>query len=174
MRMWTVAASAGLALAGCGSSNSGNSQSSSPPPAATPRQAAVHKPAPPHKPAYGGMGAPESAFRAHNGPIGPEQFPGTTRYIVESTDKSGRVVAFEAHEKVSPPAGDGELQGTVTGLGAAELPSDASVVASSNGEKCQVYESRTLKRLIGSPYVRIEEDTGAQSAFADAWPKSSC
>jgi len=118
---------------------------------------------------YGGLGAKVSAFYAQN-PHGPGQ-PGigSVHYKVNGI-LHGRVVAYYVTTNFRPRPSNRDR---ITLLGGIDLPSDATET-SLNSDKCLVWHSNTLKRLIGMAYAAATTISGTTTAQMRAEKRPRC
>lgn len=118
---------------------------------------------------YGGLGATVKAFYAHN-PHG-SRFPplGVAYYKVDAT-KHDRVTAYHVTINARPPYSARER---VTLVGGVNLPSDARETRL-NRDRCIVWRSRTLQRLIGMRYAAATTGSEKTTAYMQAERTPHC
>jgi hypothetical protein len=146
-----------IALAGCGSSSStatqipaGNQSTTTQTTAQTTIRA---KPAP--KPdscisggSYGGIGASVAAFKRTNNTLQPSSYqPGLAYWQIMKT-KRGCVTEYTITESTIPTQSSRDLLSLVAGI---NLPNDANTLV--NGNSCESWESKALKKAVGLPYA---------------------
>ncbi len=176
-RWWALGALAVaivVVIASGGGGNGGKRRSAAPaPPPSSGRSTHTSTGAGPGSKPYAGLGARRSVFEANNPQAPPNPSgapPGLAWYVVSSTDSRGRVIGYEMFETARPAMGDRERVALVAGI---MLPDDATQT-NLNSDTCAVWRSRTLRRLIGTPYARGTTTTGDTSAQMQAVTTPTC